>query len=499
MLGTRTARMLVVVFAVFSFGALCIGESGAHAAPLSSSFAAAHELGKLGDRPFAEAASKRRSTRRTLARPAPPTPDKSGRSGYNVTLQAALGPNAPKLSEGLSWRVLKVGSDADDKELVWSGGGAEPQMKLKPGHYYVEATYGLAMNGKEFEVTSNKPVSQFVSLNAGTLLIHGAAVPGGAALNDVFFILSKLDEKGAKPVEVGRSSLPQAVFQVPAGNYNLVAKHGFATVETPVSVGLGVEKQVEVVMNTGNLTLNARAKADSPLLNGATFFVFQNGEAATAREIVRSKLDEPTFSLPAGQYRVAAVLGLARVEEDITLRAGEKKTRDLVLNAGGVRLASTLAGIGKRIDEHLLYRVYNLSPEKGAANQELLTSTLASPTLFLPAGPYRIESQYGWHNARQTKDIEVKAGEVQDVAFEQKASDVKLRLVDRPGGEAVDRVKWTLKYNGGGTVLISQDAEPTLILQAGSYQAMAQHDAKTYTQIFEAASNQEQTVEIVAQ
>ncbi len=68
-----------------------------------------------------------------------------------------------------------------------------------------------------------------------------------------------------------------------------------------------------------------------------------------------------------------------------------------------------------------------------------------------------------------------------------------------PGGEAIDRVKWTLKYNGGGTVLISQDAVPTLILQAGSYQAMAQHDTKTYTQTFEAASNQQQIIEIIAQ
>ena len=60
-------------------------------------------------------------------------------------------------------------------------------------------------------------------------------------------------------------------------------------------------------------------------------------------------------------------------------------------------------------------------------------------------------------------------------------------------------MKWTLKYNGGGTVLISQDAAPSLILQAGNYQAMAQHEAKTYSQTFEATSNQEQTIEIIAQ
>ncbi len=499
MLGIRTARVFAIAFAALCFGSLNPGEPGARAAPPAAATAFGHGCASASGRAFELAASKKRGTSKDLARPAPPPPDSSGRRGYNVSLRAALAPNAPALSEGLSWRVLKIGSPQDEKELVWSGGGAEPQISLKPGRYYAEATYGLAKNGEDFEVAPNKSVSKLVSLNAGTLLIHAAPVAGGAPLSDVFFTLRKVDPKAGAPVEIGRSSLPEAVFHIPAGAYTLTAKHGFATIEMPVNAVAGEENQVEVVMNTGILTLSAHAKAGSPALSGATFFVFQNGEAGNPREIVRSKLDEPTFSLPAGQYRVAAVLGLARVEDDITVRAGGRESHDLILNTGGVRLASMLAGNGRRIEDHLLYRVYNLSPDKGAANQELLTSTLAAPILFLPAGPYRIESQYGWHNARQTKDIEVKPGEVQDVGFEQKASDVRLRLVDRPGGEPVDRVKWTLKYSGGGTVLISQDAEPTLILQAGSYQAMAQHDAKTYTQIFEAASNQEQTVEIVAQ
>jgi hypothetical protein len=119
--------------------------------------------------------------------------------------------------------------------------------------------------------------------------------------------------------------------------------------------------------------------------------------------------------------------------------------------------------------------------------------------LFLPSGRYRIESQYGWHNARQTREIEVSAGDVLDVSFEHKACEVKLKLVPKPGASGIEPVKWTLKYNGGGTVLISQDAAPLLILQAGNYQAMAQHEAKTYSQTFEAASNQEQTIEIIAQ
>jgi hypothetical protein len=498
MLGIDIRRMSALLFAGLCVASLSATSGVARAAPAAAPISFHDGCGWSKARAVEPVVVRRRSMRKFLARPAPPLPDRSGRQDYNVTLQAALAPNAPPLDEGLSWQVLKLGPAPQERELVWSGGGAEPHITLKPGRYYAEVTYGLTENGAEIEVAAGKPVSKLISLEAGTLLVHAAPVAGGAALSDVFFTLRKAGENG-KQAEIGRSSLPQAVFHVPAGNYQLTAKYGMAKVELPVSVAAGEAKPVEAVMNTGVLTLSARAKADSPALSGVTYFVFQHGEAGSPREIIRSKLDEPMFSLSAGQYRVAAVLGLARVEENVTVRAGEQQSRNLILNAGGVRLASTLTGNGKRIEDHILYRVYSLKAEKDAANQELLTSTLASPTLFLPAGPYRFESQYGWHNARQSKDVEVKAGEVLDVNFEHKASDVRLRLVDKPGGEAVNKVKWTLKYNGGGTVLISQDAEPTLILQAGSYQAMAQHDAKTYTQTFEAASNQEQTVEIVAQ
>ncbi|NJM35329.1 MAG: hypothetical protein HC850_12160 [Rhodomicrobium sp.] len=468
--------------------ALGIGRAGA--APVA-------EAGKRADRVATVAYRQRRLGR--AVRAIPPLPVKAERRTHNVTLRAALSIGSPVLGEGLSWRVFKLGRNAEERELVWSGGGAEPEIYLKPGRYFAEARYGLASKGETFEVAADKPVYRTLSLDAGTLIVHASAVPGAAPLEDVFFVLRRTGEGANAREEIGRSSIPQAVFHVPAGSYKVIAKHGLASVEMPVELAAGAERRIEVPMQTGSLKLTARARADTPPMSGVTYFVFQPGEAgAPSREIARSKLDEPLFVLTSGHYRIAAVLGLARVEKDIDIKAGETLTHDLVLEAGGVRLGASLAGNGQPIEEHLLYRVFG-SNGGGAPSEELLTSTTASPTLFLPSGRYRIESQYGWHNARQVRDVEIKSGEVEDIAFEHKASDVKLRLVDRPGGQSMDRVKWTLKYNGGGTVLISQDAAPSLILQAGSYQAMAQHESKTYTQTFEAASNQEQIVEIVAQ
>ena len=454
--------------------------------------AGGESIGHIAQLPAGSSAEQR-------ATETPAAPEQVMKPAPNVGLRAALAPGANPLTEGISWRISKLGQ-SQAKELVWSGAGAEPKVFLKPGRYYVEATYGLAGNGQLLEVKHEKAVDVLLNLNAGTLHVNAAATAGGPPLDDMFFTLRNVEAGAAGDGgEIGRSTLSQAVFHVPAGTYRLSARHGIASIDIPVSVSAGIENRVEAVMNSGTVSLSAHALDSGPLMSGATFLVFKNGEPGGQHEVVRSRLDEPKFDLPAGQYRIAAVLGLARVEKDITVGPGDAQKHNLILDAGGVRLASVLAGNGAQLDRNLLYRVYGQSPKDGAPNQELIATTVATPTLFLPSGRYRIESQYGWHNARQTREIDVSAGDVLDVSFEHKACEVKLKLVAKPGAAPIEPVKWTLKYNGGGTVLISQDASPSLILQAGNYQAMAQHEAKTYSQTFEAASNQEQTIEIIAQ
>jgi hypothetical protein len=503
MLRIRTICFLACLLAVILPGGMGAGATHALATPL---FPKAFHPGPAqlepGRRPLSSAA---RRVRTTLA-----VPVRNPLRLPNIRLSAVLGPGAKSLTEGLSWRIEKRQPDESTApQLVWSGGGASPELTLKPGRYYAEVAFGLARNGLEFEVPPDRRVAPVVSLDAGTLHVHAAATPGGAPLDDVFFTLRKAETGGETPPDaqndpdngdaIGRSSLPNAVFHVPAGRYSLITRHGLASVETPIVIAPGQTRQVETITGTGDITLSAHAKADGPPLSGATFFVFENGEAGQHKEILRSRLGEPKFTLPAGHYRFAAVIGLARIEEDIRIEPGDAVRRHLDLKAGGVRLRSVRAHDGAEVEQPLLYRIYDLSGENGSANQEIFRSTRPSPTIFLPSGRYRIESQLGWHNARQAADLDVAAGDVASVDFKHKACDVTLRLVTQPGGAAVDRVKWTLKYNGGGTVLISQDAAPSLVLQAGTYQAVAQHGAKTYTHSFEAVPDQKHLIEVVAE
>ena len=431
------------------------------------------------------------------ARPGPPPPPPPP---PNVTLKAALASGTPPLTEGVGWRVLAEKPIAGQAEkLVWSGGGAEPSFHLDPGHYYVEATFGLARNGQDIQIPADNPLESTVVLNAGVIRAEGIAVAGGPALDDMFYILRQNGQPGAPPIEIGRSSLPEATFYVLAGAYRLAMEHGLASTEVPVVVAAGQEVRAQGVLNSGHLKLAAKASAGGQFLDDAVFFVYAEIPNAPPREIARSKLSRAEFDLPAGRYRIAAQWGLARVERQVTIKAGVVDDETLVLDAGVVKMTSVLAGSDKPLDRSIVYKIYALSGDQGASTQSIATLAKAQPTLYLKSGKYRIESQYGWHNAKQSREVDVAAGQVTELVFEQRASEVQFKLVLAPGKPAPGRVKWTVKYASGGTVLISQDDAPSLILQAGSYQVVAQYNNKTYSRAFEANPNEVNVIELVAE
>ena len=427
----------------------------------------------------------------------PGLPDRNPLFKDNVQLSAALAPGSPALSEGVFWKVYEVREGKSknvDRAPLYSGTEPSPTLKLKPGRYTAEVTYGFASNAEEFDVKFAEPAAPVIHVNGASLRVHAVAAAGGEKLNGMFFTLYRNVE--GKTEELVRSSLPDAVFNIPPGDYRLTAHHGLSSVEREISVKAGDDRDIEVQMEMGQVTLSAHAVEDGDALKGATFFIYDANETGHNREIIRSQLVTPSFSLPAGQYRIAATLGLTRTEEDLTVSAGRDLERKLVLNGGKLELVSMLND--QPLDRNVLYRIFGLSNKRDDTNKgEVLRSTIAAPTLFLPRGRYRVESQFGWHNARQTGEIEIKPGDVEKITFVHHASNVRLRLVNRSGGQPLAPVKWTLKYNGSGTVLISQDAEPELTLQDGSYHAIAQHGSKTYTKVFEAKSNNDQIVELI--
>ncbi len=338
-------------------------------------------------------------------RPAPPVP------ATNLTLTATATRDGPKVTSGLSWRIYAAKADAPNEpvgEPVWSGGGAEAQIRLPNGLYVAEVRHGVARGRKPIRIDEGATVSEVIALDAGLLAARALAMPGGAVLSPAFFSVFE-ERPGGERRELSRSMAEPATFNLSAGRYILRAEFGLASLETPISVEAGKVTAADLALNVGTLALQTFAAGGAPKLLPSHHNVYPADSPASERAKPLMRIAGATHSvmLPEGRYRIESIAGLAKQETTVTIAAGQTTAHSVILNAGELKISAPIAG----------------GPETCAiAKAGLLGQFKAEPlgrtsgpnaSFILPEGRYRLTC----HPAGQPKTIrqwtgEVKAGEI---------------------------------------------------------------------------------------
>ena len=107
----------------------------------------------------------------------------------------------------------------------------------------------------------------------------------------------------------------------------------------------------------------------------------------------------------------------------------------------------------------------------GGEPTEIARSPNTDRVFHLSSGLYRVVSQYGGHNVRETADVTIKPGETQKLEFELHAGEVRLTLERKAAARRA--VAWTITDASGQEVARSEEREPALTLKSGSYKAEA--------------------------
>ena len=156
------------------------------------------------------------------------------------------------------------------------------------------------------------------------------------------------------------------------------------------------------------------------------------------REVARSAARQADFVLPPGTYYVIARLGSIEARESLAVGPGDVVKRTLSVAAGRLALATKPMGTTSALNEPVSYRVERID----GSSQDAITTSRPSPVLLLLGGRYRVEGRYGVMNARVVREIEVKAGQTQQLTLEHQAASLRLRLVGG-GGAALTRCSGT--------------------------------------------------------
>lgn len=203
------------------------------------------------------------------------------------------------------------------------------------------------------------------------------------------------------------------------------------------------------------------------------------------------------FQLAPGDYFVNVSFGRAGATKKLNVPAeGDVEEQVMVLDAGGLTL-NAVSGTDSHIpDKQLNFDIYSSDVREDGERGLVLADVKPNTIVRLNAGTYHVVSEYGSVNAVVRADITVEAGELTEATIQHRASQVGLKLVSEPGGEAIADTAWSVLTSGGDIVAESVSAFPVMVLSEGQYTAVARNKDKIYQKDFEVAAGSNMDVEL---
>ena len=262
------------------------------------------------------------------------------------------------------------------------------------------------------------------------------------------------------------------------------------------TVTFGSVARSEDARPTSTITLSTVLEGDTAVIkSGVTWRIFTDPTDRTPSLLVfESDAAEPVIQLPPGPYIIHVAYGLSGTTKRIVV--GQSPLKETIsLNAGGLQLTAMI-GETPVPDEAVIFNIYvavGSDPEGRLISGNLRANTI----LRLPAGTYRIVSQYGDTNAIMSTDLTIESGKLTTATVKHRAALVTLKLVRTLGGEAYAGTSFSVLTPGGDTIREAEGAYPSMILAEGSYILIARNGGKVFTQEFSVKSGYDQDIEIL--
>jgi Ca-activated chloride channel homolog len=412
-------------------------------------------------------------------------------------LRALLAPGTEPIGLPLNWTVF---TERAGGAALFEARALNPHVPAKPGHYVVEVRDGAVTGRQEIDV-DDRPTAVNVVLNAGTLQVRAQAQKSAASLGDAIIWVSEASQSQATDNR-RESPPPLAMFRggeglllLPAGRYLVHVEQGLVRAERSVVVPPGSAGRLDIPLNAARLLLSATGQDAAGAGEVVVFSVVEDDPDAPKgrREVVRSTGRQADFVVPPGTYYVVARTGSVEARERLAVGPGDVVRRTLNLTAGRLALATKVAGAGWGAEELVSYRVERLD----SATPEVIVTSRPAPVLWLMSGRYRVVGRLGTVNARAVRDVEVRAGQAQQLLLEPPAAALKLRLVAGATPVLAD-VLWDIREEAGAAVWSTGQPEPSLVLQAGRYVVRAQTREKRVERTVELRAGESRILEMAA-
>ncbi len=427
---------------------------------------------------------------------AEPEPEPA-QTGPNLKLSAVPAEGAEVMTSGPYWVVFEPTADANGKRKeVKRSGSAVSTLELPPGKYWVEVSLKNARQAREIEIPDGGIADEVFVLGAGRLTAVALPAEGADPLDEAYWILYEQEKDlNGKRKEVARSGSAKADFFVPAGSYWLEGQYKSTKGGMDVAVDAGKLTEEVLVLGAGVLVVSASATEGGEPLDQTYYIVYeaQQDLSGKRKEVARSGRDVAEFGLPAGSYVVVARSGEAEASTEVEVVANQRVERQIVMELGAVKLATTVAGLSGAVPAvpHR-YEIETASKNLSGKRKQIMASAKVEPVLRLSAGEYHLVAKLGAQNVVTETDISVAAGQLSEVTVDQQAAFVTFAVDGTPEG----RVRWDIADAAGKNIGASARAEFSYVLAPGDYEARLTVGDKTANEAFTVTTGETLRIQI---
>jgi len=309
-----------------------------------------------------------------------------------------------------------------------------------------------------------------------TLVVEAKKSSGGALLEGVSFQV--FAEGGGEDALATGSGGHWSTELPKAGKYTLSAKFNGKSIEMDVSIKDGETVTKEVVFAETGIKAVAYAKEGSEAFErNVSWDLFGPADAEGNRETIATSYEaKPFLKVAAGKYLLKAARGEASASVEVTVKEGPPQEVRVILGSGNLKLSAISAEGQPPITKDVSWDIFS-PPDAEGQRKKLGNSYEAQPMITLPSGPCLVVAEYG--SAKGQQEVEVKAGETQNVVILLGSGKLKLSVILEEGRSPLTKdVAWDVfgEADAEGNrpnITTSYDAQPTLSLPAGKFMVEA--------------------------
>ncbi len=324
---SMAVRISALIFLACAASAVLVGGLSAQEAVQLPGWAAGVEVKK-------DAAAPQKPSNTTVIERAGDAKTGTTLAGGQLKLIALLTADGQQIDQGLVWRIYQDANEPQSKaKLIAEKREATPVLKLPPGDYTVNASFGRAHITRKVTLKPDGPTLEQFVLNAGglriTALVGGNKAPEGMVSYALF---ADDREQFENHTPVMSNAKPNLIMRLNAGIYRLVSTYGDANarIEADVTVEAGKLTEATISHTAGKATFRLVTREGGEALPDTHWTIY----AANGDVVKESVGALPTHMLAPGSYTVAAKWNGLNFKKAFAVADGATVTVEVLKNEG---------------------------------------------------------------------------------------------------------------------------------------------------------------------